>query len=132
MDGIPTQRAFLTATFNNSYWIGAIIAGAITYGMKDIPNNWSWRIPSIVFLTSNVLISRSKDAPPCFQSCVFHSFQNLRVGYSIRGEVLRSDAQYYILTPCRPSQFSSSITRMVTRTGQLSALKSRRYVRPWS
>ena len=38
----------LTATFNNSYWIGAIIAGSITFAMKDVNNNWAWRIPSIV------------------------------------------------------------------------------------
>jgi MFS family permease len=46
--GIPTQRALLTASFNNSYWIGAMIAGGITFAMKDVANNWAWRIPSMV------------------------------------------------------------------------------------
>ena len=51
ISGIPTQRALLTATFNNSYWIGAILAGGVTFAMKDVPNNWSWRVPQIVRLT---------------------------------------------------------------------------------
>jgi MFS family permease len=50
--GIPTQRALLTASFNNSYWIGAIIAGGVTFAMKDVPNNWAWRLPSMVNISS--------------------------------------------------------------------------------
>jgi hypothetical protein len=36
--GLPTERAFLTASFNNSYLIGAILAGGVTFPMKDFVN----------------------------------------------------------------------------------------------
>jgi hypothetical protein len=38
----------LTATFNNSYWIGAMMAGGIIFATRNITNEWSWRIPSMV------------------------------------------------------------------------------------
>ena len=66
--GIPTQRAILTATFNNSYWVGALMAGSITFAMKDVPNNWAWRIPSMVFLVSARADRNQVQAVPAFLS----------------------------------------------------------------
>src|SRR5690606_2334865 len=42
----PKERAVLTSLFNASWFIGSIVAAAITYGTFTIPNNNSWRIPS--------------------------------------------------------------------------------------
>ncbi|RSL69031.1 hypothetical protein CEP54_002612, partial [Fusarium duplospermum] len=44
----PSHRAFLTSFFNTSWYIGSIVAAWSTYGCLDIPNSWSWRIPSVL------------------------------------------------------------------------------------
>lgn len=44
--GYPKERAVLGSLFNASWFIGSIVAAAVTYGTFTIKNNWSWRIPS--------------------------------------------------------------------------------------
>ncbi|KFY68333.1 hypothetical protein V496_01153 [Pseudogymnoascus sp. VKM F-4515 (FW-2607)] len=46
--GHPKERSVLTSLFNSSYFIGSIVASAITLRTVDIPSDWSWRVPSIL------------------------------------------------------------------------------------
>lgn len=36
----PRERAILTSLFNAAYFIGAIVASAVTYGTQLIPSDW--------------------------------------------------------------------------------------------
>ncbi|EPS38600.1 hypothetical protein H072_7615 [Dactylellina haptotyla CBS 200.50] len=51
----PKERPTLTAIFNASWFIGSIVAAAITLGTFAMPNTWSWRIPSILQVLPSVL-----------------------------------------------------------------------------
>ncbi|VUC32423.1 unnamed protein product [Clonostachys rosea] len=42
----PTHRGKLTALYNSSFFIGAIVAAWGTYGTFRLNSTWSWRIPS--------------------------------------------------------------------------------------
>ncbi|KAL7958032.1 general substrate transporter [Trichoderma compactum] len=53
--GYPKERAVLTSLFNVSYFIGQIVAAAITFGTNSIPNNWGWRIPSLLQMVPSVI-----------------------------------------------------------------------------
>jgi sugar porter (SP) family MFS transporter len=53
--GHPKERPFLTSLFNSSYFIGAIVAAAISLATTDIPSDWSWRLPSILQLCPSVI-----------------------------------------------------------------------------
>ncbi|KAI0943708.1 hypothetical protein AcW1_002803 [Taiwanofungus camphoratus] len=44
----PTYRAPLTSVYNSLWYSGNVIASWTTYGTAKIPNNWSWRIPSLI------------------------------------------------------------------------------------
>ncbi|PSR70584.1 hypothetical protein PHLCEN_2v13522 [Hermanssonia centrifuga] len=44
----PLYRAQLTALYNSLWYSGNIIASWTTFGTEFIPNNWAWRIPSIL------------------------------------------------------------------------------------
>ncbi|KAH9835009.1 hexose transporter [Rhodofomes roseus] len=44
----PTYRAPLTSVYNSLWYSGNVIASWTTYGTAYIPNQWSWRIPSII------------------------------------------------------------------------------------
>lgn len=44
----PTHRAPLTALYNSSWYLGAIVAAWATFGTFRIDNTWSWRIPSLL------------------------------------------------------------------------------------
>ncbi|KAI0913883.1 general substrate transporter [Ustulina deusta] len=51
----PKERAVLTSLFNAAYYVGAIVASAITYGTQLIPSDWSWRVPSLLQLSPSLL-----------------------------------------------------------------------------
>ncbi|KAH8587944.1 MFS transporter [Bisporella sp. PMI_857] len=51
----PRERAVITGLFNVSWFIGAILAAGITLGTYSIPNNWAWRIPSILQAAPSLL-----------------------------------------------------------------------------
>ncbi|KAH8645997.1 general substrate transporter [Tricladium varicosporioides] len=46
--GYPKERPFLGSLFNSSYFFGQIIAAAVGLGTVTIPNDWGWRIPSLL------------------------------------------------------------------------------------
>ncbi|KKY33523.1 putative mfs sugar transporter [Diaporthe ampelina] len=51
----PKERPVLTSLFNVAYFVGQITAAAICFGTNSIPNNWSWRIPSLLQICPSVL-----------------------------------------------------------------------------
>jgi len=51
----PKERPFMTSMFNASYFIGSIIAAAITLKTVEIKGNWSWRLPSLLQLCPSML-----------------------------------------------------------------------------
>ncbi|ORY63314.1 major myo-inositol transporter iolT [Pseudomassariella vexata] len=53
--GHPKERAVLTSLFNSSYFVGSILAAAISIGTVNIVGDWSWRVPSLLQLCPSVL-----------------------------------------------------------------------------
>lgn len=53
--GYPKERAILTSLFNASYGIGQIIAASIALGTVNIPNDWAWRIPSLLQIAPSLI-----------------------------------------------------------------------------
>ncbi|PNS16848.1 hypothetical protein CAC42_4812 [Sphaceloma murrayae] len=53
--GYPKERPILTSLFNASYFIGAILAAGITFGTMTIPNDWGWRVPSLLQAAPSLL-----------------------------------------------------------------------------
>jgi len=51
----PKERAILTSLFNASYFIGQILASAIALATTDIPNDWAWRLPSLLQICPSLL-----------------------------------------------------------------------------
>lgn len=51
----PNDRPALTSFFNSSYYLGAIIASAVSLGTTDIPSDWSWRVPSLLQMAPSVI-----------------------------------------------------------------------------
>ncbi|CAN8105436.1 unnamed protein product [Discula destructiva] len=51
----PKERPVLTSLFNVSYFIGQIVAAAICFGTNSIPNDWGWRIPSLLQICPSLL-----------------------------------------------------------------------------
>lgn len=46
--GHPKERPLLGSLFNACYFVGALIAAAITLETLNIQSDWSWRLPSIL------------------------------------------------------------------------------------
>ncbi|KAF4898898.1 Lactose permease [Colletotrichum fructicola] len=44
----PTHRGKYTSAYWTLFYLGSILSSWTTFGTKDIPNDWSWRIPSIL------------------------------------------------------------------------------------
>ncbi|RDW62429.1 putative hexose transporter protein [Coleophoma cylindrospora] len=44
----PKWRAFALGMYYTSWAIGTLLAAGVCYGTQSIPNNWSWRIPSLL------------------------------------------------------------------------------------
>lgn len=53
--GHPKERSILTSLFNSSYFIGSIVASAITLRTVDIANDWSWRVPSLLQICPSLI-----------------------------------------------------------------------------
>ncbi|KAH1594724.1 hypothetical protein KXX34_001844 [Aspergillus fumigatus] len=51
----PRERAVITGLFNTSWFIGSIMAAAVTLGTHTMPNDWGWRIPSILQAAPSIL-----------------------------------------------------------------------------
>ncbi|KAF2001777.1 general substrate transporter [Amniculicola lignicola CBS 123094] len=46
--GHPKERAFLGSMFNAFYGVGAVVGAGIVVRTLSIPNDWSWRLPSLL------------------------------------------------------------------------------------
>lgn len=51
----PREASVLNGLFNESWYVGAIIAAGVTLGTYAMPNNWAWRIPSLLQIAPSVL-----------------------------------------------------------------------------
>jgi len=51
----PKERAFMTSLFNASYFIGSILAAAISIRTTSITGNWGWRVPSLLQICPSLL-----------------------------------------------------------------------------
>lgn len=44
----PTHRGIITAMFMCGWHVGSFLAAWVTFGVRNTPDNWSWRIPSLL------------------------------------------------------------------------------------
>ncbi|KAL4751966.1 hypothetical protein BDW72DRAFT_202695 [Aspergillus terricola var. indicus] len=44
----PTHRGIVTAMFMCGWYVGSFLAAWVTFGTRNAPGNWSWRIPSLL------------------------------------------------------------------------------------
>ena len=44
----PKDRQVVTSLYQTSWYMGAILAAWVTFGTYTIPNDWAWRIPSLL------------------------------------------------------------------------------------
>jgi MFS family permease len=51
----PRHTAVLNGLFNESWYVGAIIAAGVTLGTFSMPNDWAWRIPSLLQIIPSLL-----------------------------------------------------------------------------
>src|ERR1700744_2380070 len=51
----PQDRPIFTSIYNTTWYFGFIIAAWLTFGTNQIPNNWAWRIPSMVQAVPSLL-----------------------------------------------------------------------------
>nr|BAV32173.1 putative MFS sugar transporter [Sordaria araneosa] len=51
----PKERPVLTSLFNVAYFVGQIVAAAVCFGTNNIPNDWAWRIPSLLQICPSLL-----------------------------------------------------------------------------
>lgn len=52
----PTHRSFLTALYNCGWYVGSSVAAWATYGTRNDPTDWSWRIPSLLQLAIPIIV----------------------------------------------------------------------------
>jgi sugar porter (SP) family MFS transporter len=53
--GHPKERAFLGSMFNAFFGVGAVVGAGIVLRTVLIPNDWSWRLPSILQAAPSVI-----------------------------------------------------------------------------
>ncbi|KAK6441414.1 hypothetical protein LTR95_002362 [Oleoguttula sp. CCFEE 5521] len=51
----PRHTSVINGLFNESWYAGAIIAAGVTLGTFNMPNNWAWRIPSLLQVAPSLL-----------------------------------------------------------------------------
>ncbi|KAH8705908.1 general substrate transporter [Talaromyces proteolyticus] len=51
----PANREMLVGLWGSAYYVGSIMAAAITFGSQYIDSTWAWRLPSLLQLTPSVL-----------------------------------------------------------------------------
>ncbi|KAH7014227.1 general substrate transporter [Microdochium trichocladiopsis] len=52
----PQDRAILTTFMGLAYAIGSFVASWVTFGTLKIPNDWAWRVPSLLQCWCTVII----------------------------------------------------------------------------
>lgn len=51
------KRGFIMGIAFSSFLIGALLSSGVTYGLRNAPGNWNWRIPSIIQAVPSILAS---------------------------------------------------------------------------
>lgn len=51
----PREAAVLNGLFNESWYVGAIVAAGVTLGTFSMETDWSWRVPSLVQAAPSLL-----------------------------------------------------------------------------
>lgn len=51
----PKERAVITGLFNESWYVGAIVAAGVTLGTFSWTSTWSWRLPSLLQILPSML-----------------------------------------------------------------------------
>ena len=51
----PHERAVITGLFNESWYVGAILAAGVTLGTFERPDHWSWRLPTLFQILPSTL-----------------------------------------------------------------------------
>jgi MFS family permease len=51
----PREAAVLNGLFNESWYVGAIMAAGVTLGTYSLHSDWAWRIPSLVQIAPSLL-----------------------------------------------------------------------------
>lgn len=51
----PRERAVIIGLFNESWYVGAVLAAGVTLGTFEWPNHWSWRLPTLFQILPSLL-----------------------------------------------------------------------------
>jgi|TARA_R110002003_G_scaffold357_6_gene19126 MFS family permease len=51
----PSYRGIVSALFMCGWYVGGTIAAFVTFGTRNVPNDWAWRIPSVLQLLLPIL-----------------------------------------------------------------------------
>ncbi|SCO92633.1 related to hexose transporter protein [Fusarium oxysporum] len=51
----PKERSTITGFFQGTWYVGAILAAGVTLGTYNWPNNWSWRLPTLLQILPSLL-----------------------------------------------------------------------------
>ncbi|KAH7401213.1 general substrate transporter [Pyrenochaeta sp. MPI-SDFR-AT-0127] len=51
----PSYRGIVSALFMCGWYVGGTIAAFVTFGTRNVPSDWAWRIPSILQLLLPIL-----------------------------------------------------------------------------
>jgi len=51
----PKERAVITGLFNESWYLGSILAAGITLGTYQLTSTWAWRLPSLFQIIPSLL-----------------------------------------------------------------------------
>jgi len=51
----PKERPIMTSLFNSSWFLGAIIASALSLKFAGSQSQWGWRIPSLLQICPSLL-----------------------------------------------------------------------------
>lgn len=77
--GYPKERPILTSLFNASYFIGQIVAAAVGLGTVTIPNDWAWRVPSLLQIAPAMIQVLTVMYVPNLQGRAHNTGSSLRV-----------------------------------------------------
>jgi len=51
----PKERAVISGLFHESWYAGAILAAGATLATFEMPNDWSWRLPTLLQVVPSLL-----------------------------------------------------------------------------
>ncbi|KAK9311623.1 general substrate transporter, partial [Lipomyces starkeyi] len=44
----PTHRAVATSLYNYFFYVGSLVSAWVTFGTRNLSNEWAWRIPTLL------------------------------------------------------------------------------------